>query len=185
MPVPFPHRYSASLSRTFASRARLLAPPRPVLRGSPSPELDGDVDAWSPEHMLLSSLGLCMLTTFEAFAARDGIDVLSWDAKINGTVEQTPEGRMFTSIVLELDMRLDGNVDRVESTLEDAKQYCLVLNSLRVPVVIETELHTLNEISGELPLHEELPPPHELRAGRRDARDTRDAREAIEQRRAS
>lgn len=100
--------------------------------------------------MLLSSLGLCMLTTFEAFAARDGIDVLSWDAKISGTVEQTPEGRMFTSIVLELDMRLEGKVGRVERTLEDAKEYCLVLNSLRVPVVIETELHSLNEVSGEL-----------------------------------
>src|SRR3954471_22777655 len=138
MSVPFPHRYSASLSRTFASRARMEAP------------LDGDV-AWSPEHMLLSSLGLCMLTTFEALAARDGIEVLSWDAKIHGAVEQTPEGRMFTSIVLELDMRLDGNVGRVESTLEETKQYCLVLNSLRVPVVIEAELHPLDEISGELP----------------------------------
>jgi len=172
MPVPFPHRYSASLSRTFASRARLEAPARPVL-GSPAPELDRDVDPWSPEHMLLSSLGLCMLTTFEAFAARDGIDVLSWSAKLSGTVEQTPEGRMFTSIVLELDMRLDGNVDRVESTLEDAKQACLVLNSLRVPVVIEAELHSPNEISGE------LPPPHDLRAVRRDAR------QALDQRRAS
>src|SRR5262245_57065822 len=73
MPVPFPHRYSASLSRTFASR----------------PELDGDADARSPEHMLLSSLGLCMLTTFEAFATRDGIDIHMWSAKASGTVEPT------------------------------------------------------------------------------------------------
>jgi organic hydroperoxide reductase OsmC/OhrA len=149
MPVPFPHRYSASLSRTFASRARVEAPPRPALYGSPSPELDGDVDAWSPEHMLLSSLGLCMLTTFEAFAARDGIEVLAWNAKATGTVEKTPEGLMFTSIVLELEMSLAGNVDRVETTLEDAKQYCLVLNSLRTPVVIDTQLHIPDEIAGE------------------------------------
>jgi organic hydroperoxide reductase OsmC/OhrA len=151
MPVPFPHQYSASLSRTSASRARLEAPPRPVLHGASSPELDSDINAWSPEHMLLSSLGLCMLTTFEAFAARDGIEVLAWDAKVNGTVEQTPEGRMFTSIVLVLDMELAGNVDRVDDTLEDVKQSCLVLNSLRVPVVIETQIRTPNEVSGELP----------------------------------
>ncbi len=100
--------------------------------------------------MLLSSLGLCMLTTFEAFAARDGIDVLAWDAKVSGTVERTPEGLMFTSIVLELDMSLAGNVDRVESTLEDAKQYCLVLNSLRIPVVIETQLHTPNDLADDI-----------------------------------
>jgi organic hydroperoxide reductase OsmC/OhrA len=149
MPVPFPHRYSASLSRTFASRARMEAPPRPAVYGGPSPELDGDVNAWSPEHMLLSSLGLCMLTTFEAFAARDGIEVHAWNAKASGTVERTPEGLSFTSIVLELDMTLSGNVDRVEATLEDAKQYCLVLNSLRIPVVIETEVHTPDELPSE------------------------------------
>jgi organic hydroperoxide reductase OsmC/OhrA len=99
--------------------------------------------------MLLSSLGLCMLTTFEAFAARDGIGVHSWSAKASGTVERTPEGLSFTSIVLELDMTLSGNVDRVDATLEDAKQYCLVLNSLRIPVVIETEVHTPDELPSE------------------------------------
>ena len=30
--------------------------------------------------MLLSSLGLSLLTTFEAFAARDGLEILAWDA---------------------------------------------------------------------------------------------------------
>jgi hypothetical protein len=92
-----------------------------------------------------------MLTTFEAFAARDGIEVLAWDARSSGTVEQTPEGLMFTSIVLELDMELSGNVDRVEATLEDAKQYCLVLNSLRVPVVVEAQVRLPNELQRKLP----------------------------------
>jgi organic hydroperoxide reductase OsmC/OhrA len=150
MPAPFPHRYSASLCRTLASRARIDAPPRPALHGGPSPELDGDVDAWSPEHMLLSSLGLCMLTTFEAFAARDRIDVLSWRARVNGTVEQTPEGPMFTSIVLELDIEIAGNVDQFEATLEDAKRYCLVQNALRVPVVVEIELRTPYDAVAEV-----------------------------------
>jgi organic hydroperoxide reductase OsmC/OhrA len=150
MTVPFPHRYTASLSRTCASRALIETPPRPALHGGPSPEQGGDVNAWSPEHMLLSALGLCMLTTFEAFAARDGIEILAWDAKVGGTVAPTPEGLMFSSIVLELDMSLDGNVDRVEATLEDAKQYCLVLNALRIPVVIETQLRSPNGMPREL-----------------------------------
>ena len=142
MPAPFPHRYSASLCRTFASRARIEAPPRPALHGGPSPELDGDVDAWSPEHMLLSSLGLCLLSTFEVFAARDGIELLSWHAEINGTVEPTPEGPSFTSIVVELEVDIDGNTERFDEALEDARRSCLVQNALRVPVVVETEVHT-------------------------------------------
>jgi organic hydroperoxide reductase OsmC/OhrA len=152
MPAPFPHVYSATVSRTFASRARVEAPPRPTLDGGPAEHLDGDTGSWSPEQLVLSSLGICMLTTFEAFAARDGIEILGWSAKVNGTVERTPEGLMFTSIVLGIDMELAGNVDRVEATLEDAKQYCLVLNSLRVPVVIETQIRTPGDVVFTRPL---------------------------------
>ena len=149
MPVPFPHHYSATISRTFASRARVEAPPRVSLRGGPSSEFDGDVSSWSPEHLMLSSLGLCMLTTFEAFAARDGIEVITWNATVNGSVERSPEGLQFTSIVLGLDMDLRGDVANVEKTLEDAKQYCLVLNSLRVPVVVETTIRTPEHVDSE------------------------------------
>lgn len=83
-----------------------------------------------------------MLTTFEAFAARDGIEVQDWNANLSGSVERSPEGLMFTSIILSLDMEISGNVGEVEKTIEDAKQYCLVLNSLRVPVVVETTIRT-------------------------------------------
>jgi organic hydroperoxide reductase OsmC/OhrA len=96
MPVPFPHHYSATISRTFASRGRVDAPPRPSLHGGPASEFDGDAASWSPEHLMLSSLGLCMLTTFEAFAARDEIEVLDWKATISGTVDRSPEGLMFS-----------------------------------------------------------------------------------------
>jgi organic hydroperoxide reductase OsmC/OhrA len=166
MPAPFPHRYSASLCRTFASRAWSEAPPRPARLGGPSPELDGDGDAGPAEHMLLSALGLCMLTTFEVFAARDGIDLLAWQAQIIGTVDQTPEGPTFTSIVLELDIDIAGNVDQVEDTLEDARRHCLVHNALRVPVVVETSVHTPFDPLGplgaagagdDLPLRPRLP----------------------------
>ncbi|MGE0403769.1 MAG: OsmC family protein, partial [Kofleriaceae bacterium] len=92
------------------------------------------------EHLLLSSLGLCMLTTFEAFCARDGIELVAWNASLNGTVERSAQGLIFSSIVLSLDMEIGGNIDRVEQTLEDAKRYCLIINSLSVPVVVETTI---------------------------------------------
>jgi len=101
--------------------------------------------------MLLSSLGLSLLATFEAFAVRDGIEILSWDAKIGGTVDRTPEGLMFTSIVVELDLALAGDAARIEAALEDAGQSCLVLNTLRIPVVIETQLRTPDELEQLLP----------------------------------
>jgi len=151
MPGPFPHVYSATVSRTFASCAKVEAPPRASLHGGPSHQFGGDAASWSPEYLVLSSLGICMLRTFEAFAARDGIELTRWDANVTGTVERTPEGLMFTSIVLVIDMEIVGNVGQVETSLEEAKQYCLVINSLRVPVVIETQIHTPDDDVAQLP----------------------------------
>jgi organic hydroperoxide reductase OsmC/OhrA len=165
MPAPFPHEYRATISRTFASRARVEAPPRTSLHGGPSSAFDGDAASWSPEHLVLSSLGICMLTTFEAFAARDGIELSQWNATVHGTVERTPEGLMFTSIVLSIDMEISGRVDNVGKTLEDAKQYCLVLNSLRVPVVIETQIRATDGTPIELPCAfpvDDYEPEHQL-----------------------
>jgi organic hydroperoxide reductase OsmC/OhrA len=92
--------------------------------------------------MLLTSLALCLLSTFEVFAARDGIELLGWRTRITGTVEHTPEGLMFTSIVVELDADIDGNTELFDDALEDAKRSCLVHNALRVPVVIEAAVRT-------------------------------------------
>jgi hypothetical protein len=76
---------------------------------------------------------------------------------------------MFTSIVMELDMQLGGNLHKFETTLEDAKQYCMVLNSLRVPVVVETQVNAEDDVEeldeDDIIVNEQLPPPLEMWPG--------------------
>lgn len=140
MPQQFPHQYKSTVTRTFASRGRVEAAPRQPLSVGPSPQMDGDVGAWSAEHLMLTSIGTCLLSTFEAIAARDGISLTYWQCTVTGEVEQTPEGLQFTQILASIDMQIDGNVDLVEATLEDTKAYALVTNALRVPVIVEANI---------------------------------------------
>jgi len=135
MPAPFPHHHQTSLVRTFASRARLETAPRAPIVGGPAPEVDGDATSWSPEHLLLSAIGLCLLTTFEALAVRDGVDLLAWEATARATVDKSATGLALTKILLEVDMEV-GDVAQARETLELAKRHCLVANSLAVPVEI-------------------------------------------------
>ena len=135
MPAPFPHHYQTTLVRTFASRARVEAAPRTPITGGPPPELDGDSMSWSAEHLLLSSVGLCLLTTFEAFAVRDGVDLLAWEATARGTVARTVTGLAFTKISIEVDMEV-GDVEQARAALEMAHRHCLVTNALNVPVEV-------------------------------------------------
>ena len=135
MPVPFPHHYQTWLVRTLSSRARLEAPPRPMIAGGPPPELDGDASSWSPEHMLLNAIGLCLLTTFEAFAARDRLDMSAWEARVGGMVDRTEAGLEFTKFQVEIEMEVS-DVERARATLDEAKHHCLIANALRAPVEV-------------------------------------------------
>lgn len=135
MPAPFPHHHQTRLVRTLGSRARIEAQPRAPIAGGPPPELDGDATSWSPEHLLLSSVGLCLLTTFEAFAARDGLDLLAWEASVSTAVAKNSEGLSFTEVRVELDMEVS-DVERAQRTLDDARKHCLVSNALRTPVEV-------------------------------------------------
>ena len=147
MPAPFPHRYKTSIVRTLSSRARVEAAPRAPIVAGPPPEFDGDATSWSPEHLLLSAIGTCLLTTFEAFAARDKVALLAWDARVGGTVEKTAHGLRFTSYTVEIDMEVD-DVERARATLDVAKQHCLISNALTVPVEISARFTPVARQAG-------------------------------------
>ena len=147
MPVPFPHHYQTWLVRTLSSRARVEAPPRPQISGGPPPEFDGDATAWSAEQLMLSSIGLCVLTTFEALAARDRVDVFAWEARVGGTVETSDRGPQFTKFTVEIDMEVT-NVERARTTLEEAQQHCLVTNALKAPVEVLAKIRPAARKAG-------------------------------------
>ena len=140
MPVPFPHHYQTWLVRTLSSRARLEAPPRPLISAAPAPEFDGDTTAWSAEQLLLSSIGMCILTTFEAFAARAHINVLAWEARIGGVVDRSETGLQFTKFTVDIDIEVS-DIERARVVLAETRQHCLVTNALRAPVEIEAKIH--------------------------------------------
>lgn len=139
--MPFPHHYQTWLVRTLSSRARLEAPPRPLISAGPPPEFDGDATAWSAEQLLLSAIGVCVLTTFEAFAARARVDLLAWQARVGGMVDRAEHGLAFTKFTVEIDMEVS-DVERARAVLGETKLHCLISNALRAPVEIEAKIHT-------------------------------------------
>jgi organic hydroperoxide reductase OsmC/OhrA len=141
MPVPFPHHYQTWLVRTLSSRARLEAPPRPLISAGPPPEFDGDATAWSAEQLLLSSIGMSILTTFEALAARARVDLLAWEARVGGMVDRSENGLAFTKFTVDIDMEVS-DVERARAALDETKQHCLIANALKTSIEIDAKIRT-------------------------------------------
>ena len=137
MASPFPHHYDVRLFAGNGS-ATLAGGSRPDIVGGPPPEFDGRADWWSPEHLLLSAAGLCLMTTFQAFAARAGLPVEGYESRVDGVLDKTAAGLAFTSIAITVDLRVaETDRTRAEQLLQSAKRHCIVANALKTPV----ELH--------------------------------------------
>jgi len=141
MKAPFPHVYTVDVTRTGHGTATIDASPRSPIRASRPPEFGGEPTLWSPEHLLLSSVGMCLLATFEAFAERAKLAILDWHDTIRGTIDKTANGLAFTSIAVDIELVVAAaDVDSARELFDRAKPHCIVSNTLKVPPTITLQV---------------------------------------------
>jgi uncharacterized OsmC-like protein len=90
-------------------------------------------EAWSPEHLVLTGLARCTLTSLRYHAKRLDVRV-DGSAEAHGTVTQREtDGRYaFVRIKVELDVTLDPTPTNVRELLSKAERDCFVGASLTV-----------------------------------------------------
>jgi organic hydroperoxide reductase OsmC/OhrA len=124
--------------------AVLTADGRASIRGGPPPEFGGDPGQWSPEHLFLSSVALCLMTTYQAFTARAGVPVARYESHVEGTLDKTRDGLAFTDIVVRVDLQVDEDAaERAGQLLETARKHCIVSNALKPAVRVEAQIRRI------------------------------------------
>ena len=138
--APFPHHYEVRLDARETG-AVLQAAARPRIVGGAPAEFGGRDDWWSPEHLLLASLNLCLRATFEVLARLKQLDVMDYTSSASAVLERTPSGPEFTSLSLAVDLVVPaGEAERARTLLEKAKQHCIVANTLKLPVQLQVSV---------------------------------------------
>ena len=90
-----------------------------------------DHEAWSPEHLVLTGLARCTLTSLRYHARRLDVSV-GGSGEAHGTVTQREtDGRYaFVRIKVDLDVTLDPTPPNVRELLSKAERDCFVGSSL-------------------------------------------------------
>jgi len=139
----FPHHYDVALAWEGGhGGAALTSGPRPMIEGGAPAEFDGKDAWWSPEHLLLSSLSLCLMTTFQALAEKAGLPIRHYDSRAEARLDRTPTGLGFTGLVLHVNVKV-GSADEIERArhlLIKAKSHCIVANALMPPVHLDASV---------------------------------------------
>jgi organic hydroperoxide reductase OsmC/OhrA len=148
---PFPHHFQTTLHSEGRSPATITAGDRPAILGGPPPEFDGDPGWWSPEHLLLASLNLCLQATFDAYARRKGLRAESYRSRAAATLGPVPGGIGFTHLGLVVEIQVpEGQENLFREVMEKAKRDCIIAGALsaEVHVAVSIAAHALNPVAS-------------------------------------
>ena len=114
---PFPHHYEVRLSGGPEGYAKASSEGLPDLSCEAPKDFDGPGDAWSPEHMLLSSVSTCFLFTLRSVAKLSKFQFKALEMSAEGTLDRKEGATRFTEIVLRprLTLAPEAHRDRVRN----------------------------------------------------------------------
>jgi organic hydroperoxide reductase OsmC/OhrA len=98
------------------------------------PQFGGLEGRWTPEDLLLSAVASCFTTTFQAIAEYSKFDYLDLEVAVEGTVDKSSSGYIFTGIVIRPKLTVPdehGHLRALE-LLRKTKGLCLVSRALAV-----------------------------------------------------
>jgi len=122
------------------------------------PKFGGEGKPWTPEHLFLSSVSSCFMSTYLGFAQKSGFQVSHFECNTIGQIEITEGRYKFTNINLYPKIYVANESLREKATgvLGKTHQSCLISNSINADIFYHSEIMIApgtatvkNETAGE------------------------------------
>lgn len=140
-----PHQYHVRATGSGTGELCISSHSLPDLAVAAPAEFDGPGDRWSPETLLVATVGSCLILTFRSIAQASRFEWTGLDCQVMGTLDVTKDGRRFTKYVLMVDITVpeSGMEDRARKLIEKAEKLCLITRSLVGEVELEVRVVTV------------------------------------------
>jgi organic hydroperoxide reductase OsmC/OhrA len=136
---PFPHQYSVSAEARDTGDVTLRSHGAADLPSHSPPEFGGPGGRWSPESLLVASVGDCVVLTFRALArtSRYPFDAIRVD--VDGTLDRVERVTSFTAfrVRAHLTPGPGADIELGKRLVCKAKEQCLITHSLKAPSTFE------------------------------------------------
>ena len=140
----FPHHYGVTADGAATGRVLVSSPNLPVWTTDAPAEFDGPGDVWSPETMLVGAVANCFILTFRAVARASKFEWTNLTCHVVGVLDRVERVTQFSEIHLTVTLVVAAgtDVEKAQRLLEKAEQNCLITNSLKGKVHMETDVQT-------------------------------------------
>ena len=106
------------------------------------PEFGGEGKPWTPEHLFLSSISSCFMTTYLAFSKKIHFDITNLECNAIGQIEIIEGKYKFTNINLypKVYIANESLSQKAHLALEKTHKYCLISNSVNATILYHSEI---------------------------------------------
>lgn len=140
--MEFPHHYRVVATAGPAADVVLTADRLAPLPSNAPAQFGGPGDKWSPEDLLTAAVADCFVLSFRAIAAASKFGFTSLQVAVTGTLDRIERVMSFQDFRIEATLTVPAGTDpeRARRLLEKAEQTCLITNSLKSTVHLETSI---------------------------------------------
>jgi organic hydroperoxide reductase OsmC/OhrA len=97
------YTYQISVKWTSGKTGMLYSKHKPDMPVGTPPEFGGPQEGyWSPEDLVASAVGSCIMTSALFFIERAGIQLQSYESNATALMEKTPSGLAITGVTVEV-----------------------------------------------------------------------------------
>jgi organic hydroperoxide reductase OsmC/OhrA len=137
------HYYETTVTWTEGRKGLLTEPTLPNIEVATPPDFPKGVpNIWSPEHLFVASVNICLMTTFLSIAENSKLDFSSFNCKAKGKLEKVENAFMISEIELfpEIIVSAEKDIERAERIIQKSEQHCLISNSVKTKIILSPKI---------------------------------------------
>ncbi|MCK4993920.1 MAG: OsmC family protein [Candidatus Omnitrophica bacterium] len=134
--------YKTTVEWKEQKKGMLSCSDKPAFEVATPVEFRGHAGIWTPEDLFVSSVNICVMTTFLFFAEKEGVELLSYKSDADGILEKVDDKFMFSRITLSvsISVKTQDQISKAQELLVRAEENCLISNSIVSKVTVRPDV---------------------------------------------
>lgn len=137
------HYYKTNIKWDEGRMGTLSSPTLDSFKVATPPEFSKGVpNTWSPEHLFVASINICLMTTFVAIAENSKLEFESFECEGLGKLEKVDGKFMISEVKLTpiVKIKYDKDKERAERIVNKAENLCLISNSAKSKIILNSQI---------------------------------------------
>jgi organic hydroperoxide reductase OsmC/OhrA len=137
------HYYSTQVEWKEGRIGELTSEGFPDIKVATPPEFKKGVpNIWSPEHLFVASINICLMTTFLAIAENSSLEFVSYTSEAKGKLEKVDGKYIISEVELKpvVQIKDEKYKEKTIRILEKSEKGCLISNSARSKIILNPQI---------------------------------------------